>query len=217
MSADDRQERRDNVPRRAEDVPFKNYVDAKVEPYVDRMRAGDITLREFVEAMFQDIRRAVGVASEEREKAASALRVELARAIEEGDRNLRDHIIAQVEQIRAALVAADALEVQRYTALEAKLDATRREGEMRLDAMRRELGLINDAAARAIEKAERSNEKRFEAFDEIRKTLTDQNVTFLPREVAETQYAELRRSVHNLADEYRRAIADINQRLGKIT
>lgn len=63
-------------------------------------------LKTYIEAMFREKDRALQMADHERELAANALRIELARAIEEGDARLREHIENQVAAIEAALIAA---------------------------------------------------------------------------------------------------------------
>ena len=179
--------------RRATDrVPLRQYVDAQLGDLrraLDRAVDG-VPLREHVEAILQEQRKAVEMAEREREKAALALREQQ----QEGDARLADHIEQQVAQIRAALDAAEKLEVQR-------LDSMRSLTE----SVRRELVLVQEAAARAIEKAESANEKRFESVNEFRAQLTEQTASFLPREVAESQFAELRR-----------AITELTEKVGKI-
>lgn len=63
-------------------------------------------VKEHVERLFSEKDRALQQADRERERAANALRVELARSIDEGDARLREHIQNQVAAIQAALVAA---------------------------------------------------------------------------------------------------------------
>ncbi len=211
------------------------------------------------------LRDATRVASEEREKAAEQLRRELERSIVEGDARLRDHIEQQYQQVWAALLAADKLEVERVERVEAKLkvhlegmpgrmnsqerqlqtvyDALREDlksltdsqkellesrrhaleqqeehNRERLDAVRRELTLIQDAAKEAVAKAEGATEKRFEAVNGVREgmreaqvlvqqQLAEQAASFLPREVADTKFAELAKQVQVVTDRVTRGMA----------
>lgn len=155
---------------------------------------GNITLRELIksqreyfEAILEEQRRGITVAEQEREKSARALAIELGRAIEEGDRNLREHIAQQIHQIREALLSADKLEVQRYETLDQKL------------------GLITSSSAEAIAKAEEATEKRFEAVDNHVMQLAAEVAKALPREVAEATFAE-----------YRRSLTEVSEKVGKI-
>ena len=172
-----------------------------------------VPLREYVEAIFAEQRRAIDTA----EKSAQALRSELERAISEGDKNLRDHIAGQVVQIHAALVSADELERQRIGELTSSLARSMVEARQtlaayaeqmsqRLDAVRREVLLIQDASAVAIAKADTANEKRFESVNEFRAQLADQSGSFLPREVADAQFTELRRTISELTEKVNRVV-----------
>jgi hypothetical protein len=69
----------------------------------------------------------------------------------------------------------------RITALEVTMaERDRRYGE-RFDAQERANSLALDAAEKAVLKAEGAAEKRFEAVNEFRATLTDQAATFATR------------------------------------
>lgn len=185
----------ESVPHSLKDLDMesllvlKAYIDARVEPWADRMREGDVTLREYVEGLLGEMRRAIIVADQEREKAARALHDEIARTITEGDRNLREHIESRVTQIQSALVAADELERSRLDVIMG-----------RIESVRKELALTQDASNEAITKSENATDKRFESVNEFRANLADQSATFLPREVAEAQFAEVRRSISELAE-----------------
>jgi hypothetical protein len=158
-------------------IPLQTYLDqvratfdgqiAEIRRAVDIAAAAAmgeaVPLRQYFEAILEEHRHAEAIAEQEREKAAVALRAELARAIDEGDRNLRGHIQQQVEQIGAALQSAERLETTRF------------------DSLRRGMELITTAAADAINKAEQANDKRFDA---IIKVAEAQNEA-LRREVSE--------------------------------
>ena len=74
-----------------------------------------VALQEYVDARFAAIADTNVVAEGEREKAAASLRLTLEREIETGDERLRDHIVGQVEAIKAALLSADLLERERIS------------------------------------------------------------------------------------------------------
>lgn len=139
-----------------------------------------VALKEFFEAILDEQRRGMVVAEQEREKAAAALRSDLARAIDEGDDNLRSHIDGQVHQIREAMESAEKLELSRYERLGAQIEA-----------VQREVTQAADASEKAIAKAESATERRFEAVNEFRSQLSDQVARFMPREVADGQFAEV--------------------------
>lgn len=128
--------------------------------------------------------RALVVAASEREKSAHVLREGLTERIAQGDENLRAHIDHQVGQIREALDSAEKLEKARIAAVEEKIAAAQRE-----------LKLIQDASETAIQKAEVATERRLEGMNEFRKQLEAQSNTFLPREVAEANFTELRKAL----------------------
>ncbi|MBA2714201.1 MAG: hypothetical protein H0U55_11710 [Rubrobacteraceae bacterium] len=81
-----------------------------------------VDLREYFEAILEEHRRAVVIAEQEREKAASALRDALSERIQSGDKQLEAHINGQVESIRLALVAAKELSDQRQASQEKAVD-----------------------------------------------------------------------------------------------
>lgn len=134
-------------------------------------------LKEYVEALRSTDREAVKLAAEEREKAAAALREQLTLRVDSGDASLREHVQAQVAQIHAALLSADELERARFASSEA-----------RVNSVQREVALVHEASERAIFKAEAATEKRFESVNAFRAQLAAQTSSFLPREVAESQF-----------------------------
>ena len=56
------------------------------------------------------------------------------------------------------------------------------------------------SAEKAVAKAETAAEKRFDSQNEFRAQLSDQASTFLPREVAEAQFSELRKQIQSNTD-----------------
>lgn len=140
-----------------------------VEAILDEQRRGMIVAEQEREKAARALGAALLVAEQEREKAAQALAAALAKQIDAGDEALRDHIGQQVHQINAALAA-----------------------------IQREMELTSEYQQTAIAKAETATEKRFESVNEFRAQLASQTDSFLPREVAESQFAELRRSITDL-------------------
>jgi hypothetical protein len=124
------------------------------------------SLAEKTEAHLRENQRATEMAEREREKAAQALAINLARSIEEGDARLREHIHQQVAQIEAALQAA-----------------------------RRETAFAAEAQKVAIGKADTATDKRFDAVNNFRAELSERWEKTMPREVAEAQIAEVKKSV----------------------
>lgn len=88
----------------------------------------------------KEMERAEAIASEEREKAAAALRDGLAERIAQGDKALAAHIVAQIESVRAALTAQEkfATEVQRASkeAVSLALEASKELAEKHNDLIR---------------------------------------------------------------------------------
>lgn len=111
---------------------------------------------------------------------------DLQRAMEVGDERLREHIQKQAIQIEAALVSANALEVER------------------VNRVHREAELVAEASKEAISKAEASNERRFKASNEFRQSLIDQAATFLPRKEYDARHDTLVTQVQTLNDRLNR-------------
>lgn len=198
-------------------VPFRTYIDTQlgevrriaemaatipteVVPLKDHFEAVIANLKAYFQAILEEQRRAMILAEQEREKAAQVIREELSREIQAGDKNLREHIQMQVEQIRAALIAAELLEVERIHGLRQLLEQADQAAVTRVQAVHRETELVQHASAEAIAKAEAANEERFKSVNEFRAQLSDQTAQFIPREVAEAQFLELRRALRELAD-----------------
>jgi hypothetical protein len=144
-------------------------------------------LEQNLETLSVERQRAVDVASEEREKAASALRDSLERAIREGDERLREHVSNQIQQIRASLESADKLELSRIDYVAEKADKQQAVANERFSA-----------AEVAIRKAENATEIRFQGVNEFRATLSDQTKSFIPRELAEKTTDQLDKRLSDL-------------------
>ncbi len=115
--------------------------------------------------------KAINQAEVERSKAADRLAEQLKQRIESGDENLRLHITAQENQLREELVALE-----------------------------RATTLVHAASEKAIDKAEVSTDKRFHAVNEFRAQLSEQSGTYMPREVADAQFSELRKQITQNTD-----------------
>lgn len=177
---------------------------------------GTVPLRQYIEAIIHRQDRAIEVAEQEREKAANALRVELARAIEEGDRALRDHIEAQVQQIRSALESAELLEIERIGAVSARLEAQSRLANERLEGLQRESELLRETSERAIAKAEAATEKRFESVNEWRDQSADRERSYQEQAAALTAEFPRREVVDAQLNELRAMVLDLRDKLGKV-
>jgi hypothetical protein len=167
-------------------------------------------VKEYFQAVLDEQRRGMIVAEQEREKAATALgktlqqqisdmSASLQHRIEVGDNNLREHIEQQVGQLRIEREGATELVAQQ------------------VHSLRSEMRIINDASEAAIAKADAANEKRFEATNEWRQQSLDRertqqeqtaalSGTFMPREVAEAQISDLRRTIQELADKVNKVV-----------
>lgn len=160
---------------------------SRLESIVEQRLAattGDWTpqqIKEFVESILVEKDRALEMAADEREKAASALRNEQQRAddqaererekaaealrnqlterIAQGDGNLREHISAQISQLTQLVNSVEAVAMARH------------------DGLQREAKIQHDSDQAAIAKAETANEVRFAAANEWRGQSADRERT----------------------------------------
>lgn len=197
------------------DVPFKDYVDNQlsevrraVEVALDAAAREGVDVKEYFEAILDEQRRGMVVAEEEREKSAVALRAELTRQIEQGDRALGDHIRTQIEQIKLLAMSLDDQARLRIDGVADSVQRVEKAAEQHVAQLRREREMVTAAQQEAIAKAEMANEKRFEAVNEFRANLADQTASFMPREVAESKFSELQKQVNVNTDR-------LNQTLGE--
>jgi hypothetical protein len=174
------------------------------------------TLKQHFDAILDEQRRGMVVAAQEREKAASALRDELARATAEGDRALHDHIEQQLQQVQAALIAAEKLEVQRFAELTS-----------RVEAVQREITIAFAASEKAIEKQEVTNKEWRSGANEWRQQSADRErsqaeelakmtATFLRSDTADAQFKGLREYIDSALGELRRQISELSEKVGKL-
>jgi len=80
---------------------------------------------------------------------------------------------------------------QRFTSIEREMRDGRAQD-------RREIDAALAASEKAIDKAERAAEKRFESVNEFRAALSDQTATLMPRAEAEARMAALTEKVDDL-------------------
>lgn len=66
----------------------------------------------------------------------------------------------------------------------------------RFEAQEKAVGAALASAEKAVDKAERSNERRFEVANEFRGQLADQAATFMPRAEADLRLSTLERSAN---------------------
>lgn len=139
-------------------IATKDYVEAILVEKDRALKMADDEREKAASALRGEQQRALDQAEREREKAASALRDELARAIQEGDDRLREHVANQINQIKGDLTSAEKLEMERVGGVTEKLAG-----------VQREVNLQAFAAKEAITKAEKATEDRFESVNEFRK------------------------------------------------
>lgn len=152
-----------------------------------------VPLRDYMDSLFAEYLRTNEQAERERTRAAEALANTLSRSIEEGDDRLREHIANQVEQIRATIEAGERINIERVKKLEGDDEALLRLIDQRFSSTKE-----------AVDKAEVATDKRFSSVNEFRAQLSDQTASFLPREVAEAQFAELRKQLNSNTDRLNR-------------
>lgn len=181
---------------------------------------GPVTLRQHMESILDEKDRALEMAGDEREKAASALRneqyrredmasrerekaaenlkIELARSIKEGDDRLREHISNQIMQINAALVSADKLEQARIHSVSEKFD----------------LQQSNHETAQLKFEKEVSN--RFETVNEFRASLDDLGKQMATRRETESNIANVADAVEKARQERQHQIDDLRGTLDEL-
>jgi len=146
----------------------------------EKIRAGDSELQTRIEA----IKEAGDKLASERDRAAATLRDANQKAIEQ----------AESERAKAANRLAEQITQQIQSGDEnLKLHILAQEQE--IQAVRRETSLIHDASEKAIQKAEASSEKRFGAVNAFREQLSDQAKDFMPRELADSQFVDMRKEI----------------------
>ncbi|MEO7397381.1 MAG: hypothetical protein ABIW84_02350, partial [Ilumatobacteraceae bacterium] len=143
---------------------------------------------------------------QEREKSAHALRDELIRTIESGDAALDKHIKQEIFRVTAALASSNELELARIESVastaKAANDAAIADNTAirnEIAAVQREILLYAKEREKAIEKQAADTADRFHLANEWRQQSIDRERsqreettklanTFLPREVADSQF-----------------------------
>jgi len=184
MASEERKtERREGVS-----VSMQEYVDALVDPVVDRIRAGDVTLREYIERILLEYR------------------AQMERAMIDADRIERERV-ARIEQINTERFSRIEEQITAGVAVAVEaVEQLRRERELVTASQGQAIAKAEEATKLAIDKAEVATDKRFDAAGAERAQLRERLNGFMPREVADAQFAEVRRS-----------IAELTEKISKIT
>ncbi len=145
--------------------------------------AGDSELLTRIEG----IKEAGDKLASERDRAAEALRLATQKALDnatEERTKMADQISAQLEHM--------------INSGDENLRLHIRAQEQQLEAMNRETVLVHSASEKAIQKAEDANEKRFEQQNGLQGQMRDLVNDLMPRELAETQIAEIQKEINLL-------------------
>ncbi len=108
------------------------------------------------------------------------------------------------DRILQAVQAADLVMQRKFEAIQKQIDdLSVFKTDLAIQAvqvvsLRNEMKLIHDASEQAISKSEVMTEKRFQSVNAFREQLSDQAATFMPREVSESQIAEIRTALQVL-------------------
>lgn len=129
----------------------------------------------------------------ERDKAIEILACTMRRCVDDGDGNLRAHVNGQIEQLKAALAAADKLEDSRISGLQAQIAS-----------VHREIDIETAATKEAIGKADAATEKRFESVNEFRGQMADQSALFIARREVEAMVSAANEKIAGLNDRMNR-------------
>lgn len=130
-----------------------------------------VNLREYVDSLFADQRRATSVALIQ---------------VEERFREARRDTDTKYDTVGHQLQELSKLKASELVQIE------------RVDSLRREAYALRESAERAISKTESAVEKRFESVNEFRAQLSDQAGRFMPREVADSQLDEIKKQLSAL-------------------
>ena len=195
------------------DPRFADHLESRLSDIAKAVSSSDssVPLRVFFEAILNEQQRTISSAVREREKAIAALKEELETAIERGDSSLRENFSQQVSHLKEAIANAEKLGVARSQEIRKHIDIAIQLGAERLEAVHRELKLIMENTEKEIAKAEETSEKRFATLEDLRSQISNsererveqmsqQTSRFLPREVAEQQFNDIRRLVTELSD-----------------
>lgn len=139
-----------------------------------------VPLREFIEAMLNERRHSMDVVAVERQKA----------------------IAAQLASITASLDSAQALQTERIESVRRETRIMFEESEKAIlkaeAAINERLDLLNEFRAQAADEA--SKYALRDSVDQRLSQLMDEVSGFMPREVADSQFAEMRRTLTDLTE-----------------
>lgn len=183
-------------------ISLKDYVDTLFNEKDRALTMAADEREKSASVLREEQHRSLSVAESEREKSASALRDSLARSISEGDERLREHIANQVSQIRASLESGELLEIERIRAVNEALNE-------KIESGARESRQIQHAAQAAVQKAEEAQQRVNEGQNEFRATLSDQANTLMPRKESEGRHDETSRQMRELRDEIGKIRTDL--------
>lgn len=176
----------------------KAFIEALLNEKDRALEMADDEREKAASALRGEQQRALDQAGRERDKAAENLRIELARSIKEGDDRLREHISNQIVQIQSALDSAERLETERLSGADALTQA-----------LSEKLEVLRMAQTSAQDKFERSVESRFMQVNEFRAALDD-----LSKQMATRRELESALATTTERDEARsKEIADLRSRL----
>jgi len=165
--------------------------------------------RDYNDGIFEEHRRNTITAEQEREKSAKALREELIRTIESGDVALDKHIKQEILRVTAALASSNELELARIASVastaKAATDASLADHTAirnEISAVQREILLYAKERDKAIQKQADETADKFHTANEWRQQSSERERTqreettklantFLPREVADSQFERL--------------------------
>ena len=146
----------------------------------------NISMRDYVDAMLAEHRRAVEVALEQVTEAIKKSDASAEKRHEAGQHMAH----TETEDIRRQLETLNDLKANERIQVE------------RVESLRRESQAIREAGDKAIAKAEAATEKRFEGVNAFRQQLAAQASSFMPREVADTQINDIRGKVETNANRF---------------
>jgi len=126
-----------------------------------------------------------------------SLKEHFTKVFTESDRRYEERFIAQEKAVNTAFVASEKAVNTALIAQEKAINSA----------------LI--AAKEAVLKAESATEKRFEAVNEFRQTLSDQTATFIPRAEAIQRAEQNAEKITALDKRMTDALSDINSRLDR--
>jgi hypothetical protein len=153
--------------------------------------------KELVEQFNTQTAKALETAALEREKSAEVLRNETQRAMDKADTERQKSADVLRNEQQRALAKADVEREKSADVLRSQLEQQIESGDQNLllhiDNQKEQVASAFNASEKAIAKAEAANEKRFEAVNEFRAQLRDQQSQFVLRELFESTQHDMNR------------------------